>query len=263
MMPSNPLSQSQNFSLHHRLDEYSKILPGFRDAGRRITFNDAGNMVGTPTREILLVTLPAEDPALNKVLTELREQTAGLPLIQHKTRHIVGYINDLLNAGGVADLNAAAESNLTTLSKGESYAGQEVTLGQVIEGGAGLSRHRALLFKVVADALDIPATLVRGNYHDGEKTPHAWNEVSLEGGRRLLVDTTLNRICDLSDPQTLAYKTVLDEPVYVNGFFIHHPLPVLFKKHAQPGSGPHNGPQPTRPSGGFKGGSYSGFKKSG
>jgi hypothetical protein len=47
----------------------------------------------------------------------------------------------------------------------------------------GLRRHRALLFKVVADCLGIPSRLVRGRYYCGsEARPLQCNETSAYNG---------------------------------------------------------------------------------
>jgi transglutaminase-like putative cysteine protease len=60
---------------------------------------------------------------------------------------------------------------------------------------AGVCRHRSLLFKILADEAGLKAALVRGNYAGGDDSgrgaPHAWNEIVLDDGRRLLVDLML------------------------------------------------------------------------
>jgi transglutaminase/protease-like cytokinesis protein 3 len=65
-----------------------------------------------------------------------------------------------------------------------------VLIGDVAEkGGGGACRHRALLFKLMADEAGLHTALVRGNARFGERGGgHAWNEVRLADGRSLLVD---------------------------------------------------------------------------
>ncbi|XP_031372458.1 probable serine/threonine-protein kinase SIS8 isoform X2 [Punica granatum] len=59
----------------------------------------------------------------------------------------------------------------------------------------GLSRHRALLFKVLADSLGIPCKLVKGQQFSGSSDA-AMNFVKLDDGREYIVDL-------MSDPGTL------------------------------------------------------------
>uniref|UniRef100_A0ACD5ZRE8 Uncharacterized protein n=1 Tax=Avena sativa TaxID=4498 RepID=A0ACD5ZRE8_AVESA len=59
----------------------------------------------------------------------------------------------------------------------------------------GLARHRALLFKVLADNLDVPCRLVKGRQHTGSDDG-ALNIVKLNDGREYIVDL-------MSDPGTL------------------------------------------------------------
>ena len=68
--------------------------------------------------------------------------------------------------------------------------GHEVMLGDVPKLCGGMCRHRALLFKVLADEAGLSTSLVRGmmKTSSGRMGGHAWNEVRLSDGRRVLVD---------------------------------------------------------------------------
>ena len=59
---------------------------------------------------------------------------------------------------------------------------------------AGVCRHRALLFKVLADEAGLRVALVRGNFarKGPPGVPHAWNELTLDDGQRVLVDVMHN-----------------------------------------------------------------------
>ena len=50
----------------------------------------------------------------------------------------------------------------------------EVLLGDIINSGAGMCRHRALLTKILADEMKIKCRMVHGYYNGGG---HAWNEI--------------------------------------------------------------------------------------
>lgn len=84
--------------------------------------------------------------------------------------------------------------------------------------GAGVCRHRTLLFKLLADEAGLDVALVRGNYSDGRTSGgHAWNELHLNDGRRLLIDV-MNRHVELIVPQggtaNDRHLTVKNEPWY-------------------------------------------------
>jgi transglutaminase/protease-like cytokinesis protein 3 len=74
----------------------------------------------------------------------------------------------------------------------KEFANKTLRVGDVIEQSqAGVCRHRSLLFKILADEAGLPSALVRGNYARRGRKPgfaHAWNEVTLADGRRLLID---------------------------------------------------------------------------
>src|SRR6185295_8137875 len=76
------------------------------------------------------------------------------------------------------------------------FADKPLLIGDwVDQSHAGVCRHRALLFKILADEAGLRSALVRGNYavHLGQPGfAHAWNEVVLSDGRRRLVDVMHN-----------------------------------------------------------------------
>ncbi|KAJ0981683.1 hypothetical protein J5N97_009938 [Dioscorea zingiberensis] len=65
----------------------------------------------------------------------------------------------------------------------------------------GLSRHRALLFKVLADKVGVPCKLVKGSHYTGVDD-NALNIIKLDSGREFLVDL-------MADPGTLIPAEVL------------------------------------------------------
>ena len=88
------------------------------------------------------------------------------------------------------------------------------------QGQAGVCRHRSLLFKIMADEAGLKSALVRGNYAGKAGPPgfpHAWNELWLEDGRRVLVDVMHKRgeqtFPELSSPEVVSrYLRVNDKP---------------------------------------------------
>ena len=101
------------------------------------------------------------------------------------------------------------------------YANEGVLLGDVTRlCGAGVCRHRALLFKLLADEAGLDVALVRGNYGDASRVGgHAWNELYLPDGRRFIIDTMQRRIVPLGSDGSQAssrYLTVKNKPWYQN-----------------------------------------------
>ncbi|CAN7066082.1 unnamed protein product [Brassica oleracea var. botrytis] len=68
----------------------------------------------------------------------------------------------------------------------------------------GLSRHRALLFKVLADSVQLPCRLVKGSHYTGNEDD-AVNTIRLEDNREYLVDL-------MTDPGTLIPADIAIEP---------------------------------------------------
>ncbi len=80
-----------------------------------------------------------------------------------------------------------------------------VPLGKIIKGGYGACRHKSVLFKVIADALGIPSSMVRGFHFNKEKNiyiGHQWNTIVLEDGIEYPIDTTLLSQFEHTDPIT-------------------------------------------------------------
>ncbi|XVF50486.1 hypothetical protein PTKIN_Ptkin04bG0104900 [Pterospermum kingtungense] len=81
----------------------------------------------------------------------------------------------------------------------------------------GLSRHRALLFKVLADSAGIPCQLVKGQQYTGSEDV-AINFVKIDDGREYIVDL-------MADPGTLIPSDAAGSQVeYDDSFFSTSPL---------------------------------------
>jgi hypothetical protein len=77
-----------------------------------------------------------------------------------------------------------------------------------------------LLFKILGDEAGLDVALVRGNYdRTGPDRGHAWNEVSLGDGRRVIVDVMHHgarpQCLEVTAPQVIEhYLKVDDTPWY-------------------------------------------------
>ncbi|XP_059643177.1 probable serine/threonine-protein kinase SIS8 isoform X2 [Cornus florida] len=81
----------------------------------------------------------------------------------------------------------------------------------------GLPRHRALLFKVLADSVNIPCRLVKGHQYTGSNDV-AMNFVKLDDGREYIIDL-------MADPGTLIPSDATGSHIdYEESFFSTSPL---------------------------------------
>ncbi|KAG5522526.1 hypothetical protein RHGRI_034628 [Rhododendron griersonianum] len=96
----------------------------------------------------------------------------------------------------------------------ESLGSMVLPLGSLT---IGLSRHRALLFKVLADSVGIPCRLVKGQQYTGSDDV-AMNFVKFDDGREYIVDLA-------ADPGTLIPSDAAESHIeYDDSFFSSSPL---------------------------------------
>lgn len=192
------IAQRQAFARTHRLE--GRIHDGFSDAGRGAELDESAWPLAA-RREVLVVDR-LYDPALRRHLAYARDLRPQDPLARLKD--VVRYVYDQLG-GPVGRIEARVVLAASTLR------GRPLLIGEVDRAlGGGLSRHRALLFQVLADEAELPCALVRGA---AGLTPggHAWNEVALgEGPERVRVLVDLSRLPEqalvsLTDPRTARY----------------------------------------------------------
>ena len=171
------------FLKQHYIGPGVRIPDGYFDGGRFMLLGASGGV--TSPREILLVDR-ARDVELGKHLAFARSEAAkGQPAIQ-RVQHLAAYVDRLTTPPGGDRLLGPTIEQLT-----REFTNQPLLIGDVLDQcQAGVCRHRALLFKVLADDAGLRAALVRGNYatEGTNGFPHAWNEVFLEDGRRVVVD---------------------------------------------------------------------------
>ncbi|MCX7009728.1 MAG: hypothetical protein NTY53_21210 [Kiritimatiellaeota bacterium] len=166
-----------------------KITDGYEDGGHAMKIDAEGRP--TSGREILLVDR-AHDAELAKFITFARSaELQALPPLE-RARRLAAYIDkETTPPGGMR----WAES--TCLELGKDFKNKAVFLGDWIEQAhAGVCRHRALLFKILAEEAGLKVALTRGHYVMPSRPvnePHVWNELFLDDGRRVLVDIAMKR----------------------------------------------------------------------
>lgn len=202
----------ETFNRKHYIGPNMKIPDGYEDGGRGMKLD--ADALPSSRREILLVDR-ARDAELARDLAYARSaELQALPPLERAQR-LAAYIHRATTPpGGMRWV----EKTTTQLEK--EFSNKPVLIGDWMDQcQAGVCRHRSLLFKILADEAGLKAALVRGNYAGTVRGGHAWNELFLDDGRRVLVDVMHKR--DRQDfPEVTApavvqrYRRVDNSPWY-------------------------------------------------
>lgn len=182
--PAVPVAAQEvviTYNRRHYVGPGVRIPDGYEDGGRGMQLDGEGHP--SSRREILLVDR-RQDAELARDLAFARSpELRTLPPLERAQRLAARIHRETTPPGGMRWLMKTAGQ----LEK--EFSDKPVFIGDWVEQGqAGVCRHRSLLFKVLADEAGLNAALVRGNYAGPISGGHAWNEIVLDDGRRLLVD---------------------------------------------------------------------------
>ncbi|KAF9667544.1 hypothetical protein SADUNF_Sadunf15G0034200 [Salix dunnii] len=215
---------------YNALSYDDKVLDGFYDLYGIITKSTTDKMPslvdlqGTPVSDGLTWEAVLVNRAADANLLKF-EQTALEMAVKSRSEcqvfigsALVGRLAVLVSdymGGSVGD-----PSNLSRAWRSLSYS-LKATLGSmVLPLGSltiGLPRHRALMFKVLADRVGIPCRLVKGHLYTGSDDV-AMNFVKLDDGREYIVDLT-------ADPGTLIPSDAAGSHIeYDETFFSSSPI---------------------------------------
>ncbi|KAL8141815.1 hypothetical protein V2J09_014847 [Rumex salicifolius] len=171
-----------------------KIVDGFYDIYGVVTESNSSKMPslvdlqGVPTSqdvswEVILVNKHADTnllKLLQRGLVLANNVPASIELIQEVARLVANYMG-----GPVED-----PGSMLRAWKSLSYSLKSTLGSMVLPLGSltiGLARHRALLFKVLADSVSIPCQLVKGQLYTGSDEV-AINVVKIDDDREFIVD---------------------------------------------------------------------------
>ena len=187
------------------------IPDGYVDGGRGMRLDAAGR--ARSRREVIVVDR-SRDALLRKHLDFAGSEAVGALKPADRAKRLAEYVAAEISGGGGRWIIQA------TGRLAQEYSSQGVLVGEVGRlCGATCCRHRALLYKLLADKAALRVALVRGNYNTGGGIGgHAWNELHLADGTKMIVDTMKSPRSAIF-PQSAAakagrYLTIRRKPMY-------------------------------------------------
>ncbi len=101
----------------------------------------------------------------------------------------------------------ASDKELLNLTMEHFDNEDECNFGEIINSGAGVCRHRALLTKLILDEIGLKTRIINGFYfyfhfNSDYYDPHSWNEIISNEGKTYLFDSMHRTIIDISDTNT-------------------------------------------------------------
>jgi len=181
LVPAEAREVTGLYSHTHYVGPTIQIPDGFVDGGRGMQIDEFGYVVSG--REIVTVDRRIDDRLQAHLEFSHSKELNDLSEVDKATR-IARYVDRVFTP---LEGRSGCESRSLKYLVGP-YRAQRVPLGNVPRlCGAGVCRHRALLFKVMADEAGLNSSLVRGSFLVAEKTfvGHAWNELFLDDGKKV------------------------------------------------------------------------------
>ncbi|HWA97678.1 MAG TPA: EDR1-related protein, partial [Pirellulales bacterium] len=185
-LSSNGAEVATLFNRTHLVGPGVTIPDGYLDGGRGMKVDSAGQ--ASSRREILVVDRTHDEELAADLAFARSAELRMLPELE-RVRAIAARIDQRTTPPGGGRWTGETVTMLE-----HEFAGKPVLIGDWVDQcQAGVCRHRALLFKLLADEAGLQASLTRGNFmKNGKGEAHAWNEVQLADGRRVLVDVMHN-----------------------------------------------------------------------
>lgn len=153
------------------ITESEYFIDGYRYSGPQARFDEYGRNISrfrNGNQEIVILDKTL-DTNLVKTIEAFKNRINGKNLTEEQK------IDELMKF--VDEVFSVSKSGRQTDKYVESMLKQkqtEVLLGDIINSGAGMCRHRALLTKLLADEMKIKCRMIQGYYNGGG---HAWNEI--------------------------------------------------------------------------------------
>lgn len=153
------------------ITENEHFIDGYRYCGSKASFDSSGKNISkfrNGNQEIVILDRTL-DKTLVKIIDTFKNRINGRNLTEEqKVDELMKFVDEVFSASKSGEQTSKYVANMMK----EQQA--EVLLGDIINSGAGMCRHRALLTKTLADEINIKCRMVQGYYNGGG---HAWNEI--------------------------------------------------------------------------------------
>lgn len=183
-----------------------RLVDGFRYHGPQSKFDEFGKDVSkfrNGNQEITIIDRQA-DPKLVETIEAFKTRLSNKNLSeQEKAQELLKYVDEVFSVKSTGSETDALVHNM------HSAVTKEVFLGDIINSGAGVCRHRSLLTKVIGDEIGLNTSIIQGYYGGGG---HAWNEIATKSGEKFLFDAMHGAMFNVSNtsksvmPQVFSYK---------------------------------------------------------
>jgi len=196
--PVTPLAReySNDFARYSRTG-FSEIPDGTRYVGgTQSSFDIKGlpDLRFRANQEAILIDM-GNDKVLKKTLHHFTKKMKNTDFNEEqKLELIMQYVDDIFSKAG------EPEKMVQNFNSKKIY-----NLGDIIDSGAGVCRHRALLTKLLADKVGVKVSCVEGCYKGGG---HMWTEALMPDGRKLLADPMHRAIVDVSNSANMHSKAL-------------------------------------------------------
>ncbi len=174
------------------LDFADRIPNGFVDGGRKMKYerNKKGKYEPiSPNREVIVVDVE-NDHKLNIIIEESKKWLSNFSTQKQKISALAMFVSNHFGGSRNPKIEEDTEDEIEKIMKKRNT--QKVKLGDL---SFGVCRHRAILYKLLADVNGIRSRLIRGHFYK-KGFGHAWNIVMMEDGKYYVVDV-------MQDPATL------------------------------------------------------------
>lgn len=178
--------QSLKFLRTGCLDFNEKMTDGFYDAGRNTAYYIEENKLRIFSPREIIGLSEERDPALKILINSAKSLLGRVKDLETRIKMLSIFVS---NSMGGSTRVEYPEHDLILLSGHEvRNITKDKPQQNIVPIGYlnhGVCRHRALLFKYLADRFEIPSRLVRGDYRS---SGHQWNVVQING-EDFIVDT--------------------------------------------------------------------------
>ena len=197
------------------ITENEHFIDGYRYCNKYAEFDNYGKLIsrkGNGNAEIIIFDRTI-DKTLVKTIEAFKNRINNKNLTnEQKVEELMKFVDEVFS---VSKSGTQTNKYVENIMRQETV---EVLLGDIINSGAGMCRHRALLTKALADEIKLNCRMVQGYYNGGG---HAWNEIITKNDTYLF-DAMQGRICNVGnatrnlDPE--AFKYQITNPQNINNF---------------------------------------------